>query len=83
MTAAGLVSAPQPPPEEVVWSYAVQMTSALRAAHGCGLLLRPACLHPSKVRAAQWVGGCWAGCVVLLHHCSTTAASLLHHCKRG
>ncbi|PNW78145.1 hypothetical protein CHLRE_10g465850v5 [Chlamydomonas reinhardtii] len=49
MTAAGLVSAPQPPPEEVVWSYAVQMTSALRAAHGCGLLLRPACLHPSKV----------------------------------
>ncbi|KAG2482584.1 hypothetical protein HYH03_018468 [Edaphochlamys debaryana] len=49
MTAAGLVSAPQPPPEEVVWSYAVQITSALRAAHGCGLLLRPACLHPSKV----------------------------------
>ncbi|GLC36514.1 hypothetical protein PLESTB_000156700 [Pleodorina starrii] len=49
MNAAGLVSAPQPPPEEVVWSYAVQITSALRAAHGCGLLLRPACLHPSKV----------------------------------
>ncbi|GLI63832.1 hypothetical protein VaNZ11_006934 [Volvox africanus] len=49
MNGAGLVSAPQPPPEEVVWSYAVQITSALRAAHGCGLLLRPACLHPSKV----------------------------------
>ncbi|GFR50636.1 hypothetical protein Agub_g12883 [Astrephomene gubernaculifera] len=52
MSAAGLVSAPQPPPEEVIWSYAVQITSALRAAHGCGLLLRPACLHPSKVLLA-------------------------------
>ncbi|KXZ42145.1 hypothetical protein GPECTOR_196g337 [Gonium pectorale] len=49
MNAAGLVSAPQPPAEEVVWSYAVQITSALRAVHGCGLLLRPACLHPTKV----------------------------------
>lgn len=52
MTPAGLVSAPQPPPEDVIWSYAVQLTSALRAAHGCGLLLRPACLHPTKVGPA-------------------------------
>ena len=38
-----------PPSEEQLWSYLVQLTSALRAAHGAGLLLRPAALVPSKI----------------------------------
>lgn len=38
-----------PPTEEQLWSYLVQLISALRAAHGSGLLLRPASLLPSKV----------------------------------
>ncbi|EIE26025.1 hypothetical protein COCSUDRAFT_61018 [Coccomyxa subellipsoidea C-169] len=38
-----------PPTEEQLWSYLVQLISALRTAHGSGLLLRPASLLPSKV----------------------------------
>ncbi|BDA44294.1 PAN2-PAN3 deadenylation complex subunit pan3 at C-terminar half [Coccomyxa sp. Obi] len=38
-----------PPTEEQLWSYLVQLISAVRAAHGSGLLLRPASLLPSKI----------------------------------
>lgn len=37
------------PAEETLWSYLVQLTSAARAAHSAGLLLRPHTLAPSKV----------------------------------
>ena len=37
------------PSEEQLWGYLMQLTSALRAAHGAGLLLRPAALMPSKL----------------------------------
>ena len=37
------------PAEETLWSYLVQLTSAARAAHSAGLLLRPQSLMPSKV----------------------------------
>jgi len=46
--ANGMVSI-NTPSEEVLWSYLVQLTSALRSVHSAGLALRPACLHPSKV----------------------------------
>ena len=46
----GRVSAPS---EEQLWSYLVQLTSALRAAHSAGLLLRPAALMPSKILLAS------------------------------
>ncbi len=35
--------------EEDIWSFLVQMTSALRAIHEAGLEVGPAALHPSKV----------------------------------
>jgi hypothetical protein len=47
--AGGGVVAAQAPSEQVLWSYAVQLAGALRAAHAAGLALRPGCLHPSKV----------------------------------
>ena len=37
------------PAEEILWSYMVQLTSAARAAHSAGLLLRPQSLTPCKV----------------------------------
>ena len=37
------------PTEEVLWSYMVQLTSAARATHSAGLLLRPQSLMPCKV----------------------------------
>eukprot|EP00983_Pelagomonas_calceolata_P100490 1158573-Pelagomonas_calceolata.AAC.4 len=41
----------QPVPESTLWRYVVQLAGALRAVHSAGLALRPACLHPTKVRA--------------------------------
>ncbi|KAI8469985.1 MAG: hypothetical protein J3K34DRAFT_377450 [Monoraphidium minutum] len=37
------------PNENVLWSYAIQLSAALRAVHAAGLAVRPACLSPSKV----------------------------------
>jgi PAB-dependent poly(A)-specific ribonuclease subunit 3 len=34
-------------PEPLIWSYVIQLTSALRTIHNAGLACR--CLHPSKV----------------------------------
>lgn len=48
-TVSAAISRSAPPTEEQLWSYLVQLVSALRAAHGVGLLLRPASLLPSKV----------------------------------
>ena len=45
---AGLIP-PIAPSEDALWSYLVQLTCALRAAHTAGLELRPGCLHPSKI----------------------------------
>lgn len=39
-----------PATEEQLWSYLVQLTSALRCIHGAGLAARPGCLMPSKVK---------------------------------
>ena len=36
-------------PDETLRSYAVQLVSAIRAAHREGLHFRPACFHPSKI----------------------------------
>ena len=41
--------APRPPDEDALWAYACQLCSALRAAHGAGLAVRPAALDASKV----------------------------------
>ncbi|PRW58104.1 PAB-dependent poly(A)-specific ribonuclease subunit 3 [Chlorella sorokiniana] len=38
-----------PANEEQLWSYLVQLTSALRCIHSAGLAARPGCLMPSKV----------------------------------
>ena len=46
--AAGFIP-PVAPTEDALWSYLVQLTCALRAAHTAGLELRPGCLHPTKV----------------------------------
>lgn len=46
-TSSGLVHSPVT--EEQLWSYLVQLTSAIRAAHSSGLALRPGSLAPSKV----------------------------------
>lgn len=46
-TPQGLVRSPAS--EEQLWSYLVQLASALRCIHGAGLAARPACLAPSKV----------------------------------
>jgi len=40
---------PVAPSEDALWSYLVQLTCTLRAAHTAGLELRPGCLHPSKI----------------------------------
>jgi hypothetical protein len=45
---AGL-SRPVPPTEETLWSYLVQLTAALRAAHSARRALRAPALLPSKV----------------------------------
>lgn len=37
-----------PATEEQLWSYLVQLTSALRCIHSAGLAARPGCLMPSK-----------------------------------
>jgi PAB-dependent poly(A)-specific ribonuclease subunit 3 len=47
-TAQGLVR--NPASEEQLWSYLVQLASALRCVHSAGLAARAACLMPSKVR---------------------------------
>ena len=47
-SAAGLMTL-HPPGEDMLWSYLLQLTAALRCVHSAGLLLRPACLHPTKV----------------------------------
>ena len=55
------------PGEEQLWGYLVQLTSALRAAHSAGLLLRPASLMPSKLLLTSpgriRVGACIAACL--------------------
>jgi PAB-dependent poly(A)-specific ribonuclease subunit 3 len=38
-----------PANEEQLWSYLVQLASALRCIHQAGLAARPGCLMPSKV----------------------------------
>lgn len=43
----------QPPSEETLWGYTVQLACALRAVHAAGLAVRAACLNPSKVRDMQ------------------------------
>jgi hypothetical protein len=47
ITASGLSR--NPATEEQLWSYLVQLASALRAVHSAGLACRPVCLAPSKV----------------------------------
>lgn len=59
-TPSGLVR--QSPTEEQLWGYLVQMASVLRAVHSAGLVLRPACLTPSKVLLAT-AGRIRVGCV--------------------
>jgi PAB-dependent poly(A)-specific ribonuclease subunit 3 len=74
------------PAEEVLWGYLVQATSALRAAHAAGLLLRPSSLAPSKILltspgrirvgarcAAPACAACWLSCAASLH-CSDCCA---------
>lgn len=46
-TATGLVRSAAT--EEQLWSYLVQLTSALRAVHLAGKAVRASCLTPSKV----------------------------------
>ena len=47
--------------EAQLWSYLVQLTSALRCAHSAGLVLRPGCLHPTKVSGRGMEGGVLKG----------------------
>lgn len=42
------------PAEDQLWSYLVQMTTALRAVHSSGLAIRPGGLTPTKVRPRFW-----------------------------
>jgi hypothetical protein len=51
-----------PANEEQLWSYLVQLASALRCIHQAGLAARPGCLMPSKVGGWQggWQGSCGA-----------------------
>jgi len=51
--------------EPLMWSYLVQLTSALRCVHSAGLVLRPGCLHPSKVLVTGF-GRLRVGCVGVL-----------------
>lgn len=48
-SAAGLMQTAAPS-EETLWSYLVQLASALRAVHSAHLACHAACLSPSKVR---------------------------------
>lgn len=45
-----------PANEEQLWSYLVQLTSALRCIHSAGLAARPGCLMPSKARGERLPG---------------------------
>lgn len=65
---AGLARA-SPPTEEQLWSYLVQLTAALRAAHSARRALRAQALAPSKVLLTSpgriRVGAHAAGCTAI------------------
>lgn len=59
------VVALNPASEAQLWSYLVQLTSAIRCVHNAGLALRPGCLHPSKILLSS-LGHISVGCVGML-----------------
>ncbi|KXJ89408.1 PAB-dependent poly(A)-specific ribonuclease subunit PAN3, partial [Microdochium bolleyi] len=62
-TTAGRFARPAPVPEKVLWSYLLQITSALRAIHGVGLAAR--CIDTTKIIVTDKTRIRLSGCSVL------------------